>query len=120
MIYFSQYHIINLNSQNQLHFSIFLSTWFPIETNITGAEEGAIALGRGQNMQDDRSFWYLGGHDETLGEVTDTIYFDTSAQIHHSEGQSMTRGRHSHCALNVKMDFPPFNQSQNQVWIIGG
>ena len=121
MIYFSQYHILYkfIWSKSTTYIN-FLSTWFPIETNITGAEEGAIALGTGQNMQDDRSFWYLGGHDETLGEVTDTIYFDTSAQIHPSEGQSMTRGRHSHCALNVKMDFPPFNQSQNQVWIIGG
>ena len=72
-------------------------------------------------MQDTESFWYLGGNDfpdETA--VTDTIYFNTSAQIHRKEGLPMSKGRQSHCALNVKMDFAPFNKSQNQVWVIGG
>ena len=71
-------------------------------------------------MQDHLSFWYLGGHDEAEGEVTDTLYIDTTDLIHSKDGEPMTKGRHSHCALNVKMDFAPFNKSQNQVWIVGG
>ena len=77
-------------------------------------------MGTGQNMQDHLSFWYLGGHDEAEGEVTDTLYIDTTDLIHSKDGEPMTKGRHSHCALNVKMDFAPFNKSQNQVWIVGG
>lgn len=100
-------------------------SWITAAENIviSGAEDGAITIGNGENLKDVNSFWYIGGSDTNdEGAVADTLYLNVTNEdeLLITTGKSMIIESFGHCVLNTNQEYDSSNNLLNQVFVIGG
>ena len=98
------------------------SSWLRIPTGLVSSsvQDGAMTIGKPDNLLDEASFWHFGGR--STEAISDTFYLEALNQdpLPHT-GPSLTNANYGHCTINTRLHLKSLNDSiSSQILLIGG
>ena len=98
------------------------SSWLRIPTGLVSnsVQDGAMTIGKPDNLLDEASFWHFGGRSPEA--VSDTFYLEAlEEEPLPYPGPKLINASYGHCAINTRLHLESLNDSiTSQVLLIGG